>query len=56
MMAASNAFAAPFGYQTNGIVFNKGGDNEMDFVRIGLPLNLITWGVAVIAIPRFFPF
>jgi len=28
----------------------------MDFVRVGVPLNLVTWLVGVIAIPIFFPF
>ncbi|MBU2116586.1 MAG: anion permease, partial [Alphaproteobacteria bacterium] len=56
MMAASAAFATPFGYQTNVLVFQMGGYSYMDFVRVGLPLNLITWVAAMIAIPIFFPF
>jgi di/tricarboxylate transporter len=56
MMAGSSAFATPFGYQTNVIVFQMGGYRYMDFVRVGLPLNLITWIVAVAAILAFFPF
>lgn len=56
MMAASAAFATPFGYQTNVIVFQLGGYSYMDFVRIGVPLNLVTWVAAMIAIPVFFPF
>ncbi|MFS0848768.1 SLC13 family permease [Novosphingobium panipatense] len=56
MMAASAAFATPFGYQTNVLVFQIGGYRYMDFVRVGVPLNLITWIVGVIAIPVFFPF
>jgi|FLYM01.1.fsa_nt_gi di/tricarboxylate transporter len=56
MMAASAAFATPFGYQTNVLVFQMGGYSYMDFVRVGLPLNLITWAAAMIAIPTFFPF
>lgn len=56
MMAASAAFATPFGYQTNVLVYKMGGYSYMDFVRVGVPLNLITWAVAVIAIPWFFPF
>jgi di/tricarboxylate transporter len=56
MMAASAAFATPFGYQTNVLVFNMGGYSYMDFVRVGLPLNLITWVAAMVAIPIFFPF
>jgi di/tricarboxylate transporter len=56
MMAASAAFATPFGYQTNVLVYQLGGYSYMDFVRVGLPLNLITWAAAAIAIPIFFPF
>ncbi|ATE64694.1 SLC13 family permease [Rhizorhabdus dicambivorans] len=56
MMAASAAFATPFGYQTNVIVYQMGGYRYMDFVRIGLPLNLITCAVAIIAIDYAFPF
>lgn len=56
MMAASAAFATPFGYQTNVIVYQMAGYRYMDFVRVGLPLNLITCIVAVSAIAVFFPF
>lgn len=56
MMAASAAFATPFGYQTNVLVFNMANYSYMDFVRVGVPLNLITWASAMIAIPIFFPF
>ena len=56
MLAGSAAFATPFGYQTNVIVYRMGGYNYMDFVRVGIPLNLLTWVVAVFAIQAFFPF
>lgn len=56
MMAASAAFATPFGYQTNVLVFNMANYSYMDFVRVGLPLNLVTWAAAMAAIPFFFPF
>ena len=56
MMAGSAAFATPFGYQTNVLVYQMGGYGFMDFVRVGLPLNLITWAVAVAAISAVFPF
>lgn len=56
MMAASAAFATPFGYQTNVLVYQMGGYSYMDFVRVGTPLNLITWAAAMVAIPIFFPF
>lgn len=56
MIAGSAAFATPFGYQTNAIVYQMGGYNYMDFMKVGIPLNLITWIVGVIAIQYYFPF
>jgi di/tricarboxylate transporter len=56
MIAASAAFATPFGYQTNALVYSLGNYRYMDFVRVGLPLDLITWIAACVAIPIFFPF
>jgi len=56
MMAGSAAFATPFGYQTNVIVYQMAGYSYMDFVRVGLPLNLLTWAVGIVAITIFFPF
>ncbi len=56
MMAGSAAFATPFGYQTNVIVYQMGGYRYMDFVRLGLPLNIITFVAAIISIQIFFPF
>ena len=56
MMAASAAFATPFGYQTNTIVYQMAGYRYLDFVKVGLPLNLITFAVAIVAIQAFFPF
>ncbi len=56
MIAASAAFATPFGYQTNALVYQLGGYNYVDFVKLGIPLNLVTWAAATIAIPAYFPF
>ena len=56
MMSASAAFAKPFGYQTNVLVYQLGKYGYLDFVRIGSPLNLVTWVAAMFAIPRWFPF
>ena len=56
MIAGSAAFATPFGYQTNVLVYQMGGYNYLDFVRVGIPLNFITWVVGVAAIQLYFPF
>ncbi|HKX90862.1 MAG TPA: SLC13 family permease [Sphingomicrobium sp.] len=56
MIAGSAAFATPFGYQTNVLVYQMGGYRYLDFVKVGLPLNLITWVAAIIAIQIYFPF
>ncbi|HUG45872.1 MAG TPA: SLC13 family permease [Sphingomicrobium sp.] len=56
MMAGSASFATPFGYQTNTIVYQMGGYNYLDFVKVGVPLNILTWAVGVFAIAHYFPF
>lgn len=56
MIAGSAAFATPFGYQTNVLVYQMGGYRYLDFLKVGLPLNILSWAVAVVAISWFFPF
>ena len=55
MFGASASFATPIGYQTNTLVYGPGGYRFSDFLRIGVPLNLLTAVTASIAIPIFFP-
>lgn len=50
-IAASADFSTPVGYQTNMMVLNAGGYRFMDYVRFGLPLNVLCAIVAVALIP-----
>ena len=54
-MAASASFATPIGYATNLMVYGPGGYRFSDFLRFGLPLNLIMWAVSVLIIPHVWP-
>ncbi|WP_309544622.1 SLC13 family permease [Alkalilimnicola ehrlichii] len=56
MMAASASFATPIGYQTNLMVYGPGGYRFSDYIRFGLPLNVLTGATAVALTPFVWPF
>lgn len=55
MFSASVAFATPIGYQTHMMVYGPGGYKFSDYVRIGIPLDIVTAVVACILIPILWP-
>jgi di/tricarboxylate transporter len=54
--AASASFITPVGYQTNLMVYGPGGYKFSDYIKVGLPLALILFTMAIIFIPIFWPF
>ena len=55
MFSASASFATPIGYQTNTLVYGAGNYRFADFLRMGIPMNIIVGVTAVLAISFFFP-
>jgi len=47
MIGASASFSSPLGYQTNLMVYGPGGYRAADYLRFGLPLNVLTAAVTV---------
>lgn len=55
-VAASACFATPICTPPNAMVMNAGHYTFMDYVRVGLPLQVVMGIVALLCIPLFFPF
>ncbi len=56
MIGASASFSTPIGYQTNTLVYGPGGYTFQDFLRFGIPLNLMSAVVCTIFVPLIYGF
>lgn len=56
MMTAAASFASPSAYQTNLMVYSVGGYRPMDYVRVGLPLNMIVMTLTIVIVPAVWGF
>jgi di/tricarboxylate transporter len=52
---ASACYATPIGYQTNLLVYSPGGYRFSDYIKLGLPLNLLVIILASVLIPMVWP-
>lgn len=55
-VAASMCFASPFSTPPNALVMNAGGYTFMDYIKVGLPLQLVMGVIMVLMLPLLFPF
>jgi len=53
--AASASFITPVGYQTNLMVYGPGGYKFSDYIRVGFPLALVFWVMAIYILPILWP-
>jgi di/tricarboxylate transporter len=53
---ASACFATPIGYQTNLMVYGPGGYRFSDYLKMGIPLNVMVIAGGTALIPLFWPF
>ncbi len=56
MFGASASFMTPVGYQTNLMVMGPGGYRFTDYLRLGLPMTLISTAITVTLMPLVWPF
>ena len=55
-LGASMCFASPFSTPPNALVMQAGGYSFMDYIRVGLPLQIIIGIVMIGVLPLIFPF
>ena len=54
LFGANMSYATPIGYQTNLLVYGPGGYRFIDYLKLGIPLNLLLWVVATLVMMGLF--
>ena len=55
-LGASMCFASPFSTPPNALVMQAGGYTFIDYIKVGLPLQIIMGLVMIVVLPLLFPF
>ena len=55
-LAASTSFSTPMASPVNTLVMGPGGYRFLDFVKLGVPLQLLAMAISLLTVPLFFPF
>lgn len=56
LFASSTSLATPIGYPSNMMIYGPGGYRYSDYLRMGVPLSILLWGLCTYLIPVFWPF
>ena len=51
IIGCAGSFATPYGYQTNMMVYGPGGYRSSDYLRLGIPLTILTGIITLIIAP-----
>jgi di/tricarboxylate transporter len=54
-VAAASTFMSPWSHPINVMVMGPGGYKVSDFIKVGLPLTLIVWGLTLVVLPWLWP-
>jgi len=55
-VSASAVFMSPIGHPANLLVMGPGGYRFSDYIKVGLPLTVLVWGIIIILMPLIWPY